>query len=104
MSTYNSVSHRPFQARSSRLSERAAEVTLYERLNSVLGNRKVVLIGDWVDDAHGFEREPIYLVRGDVIDAFNGYDRSWADLVDQHFDVVDVVPGTVLAATATVRA
>ena len=101
MSTYNSVSHRPFQARSS---ERAAEVTLYERLNSVLGNRKIVLIGDWVDDAHGFEREPIYLVRGDVIDAFNHYDRPWAELVDQHFGAVDFVPGTVLAATATVRA
>ena len=101
MSTYNSVSHRPFQARSS---ERAAEVTLYERLNSVLGNRKIVLIGDWVDDAHGFEPEPIYLVRREVIDAFNLYDRDWGELVDQHFGAVDVVPGSVFAATATVRA
>ena len=78
--------------------------TLYEHLDAVLGHRDIVLVGDWIDDAHGFEREPIYLVRGSVIGAFNSCHRPCEELVDQHFAEVDIIPGSVLAASAVVRA
>lgn len=67
-------------------------------MNAVLGRRDVVLVGDWDERTSHFEREPIYLVRGGVIDAL----LPCEDLVDEHFGTVDVVPGSTLAATATV--
>lgn len=92
------------QARSSRLSEGAAEVTLYERLNSVLGHRDIVLIGDWIGDARGFEPEPVYVVRASVLDRALMDEQDWGLVYERFNEAVDLVPGTVLAASARVRA
>lgn len=93
------LSCKPNQASSSRRSKAPCD-TLHERLDAALGDRDIVLVGNWIDDAHGFEPEPVYVVRSSVID---NDAQDW-DLLYERFSEVDIVPGTVLATTATVAA
>ena len=73
--------------------------SLFKLLNAVLSSRAVVLVGNWNEQETDFEHEPIYLVRGAVITAFNDCRRPWEELVDQHFGDVDVISGTVPLST-----
>jgi hypothetical protein len=77
---------------------------LHDLLNAALGQRDIVVVGTWIDDARGFESEPIYVVRGGVIDKALNDEQDWG-LVYERFNAgINIVPGTVLAATAVVHA
>ena len=80
------------------------KTTLYERLDGVLGQRDIVVVGTWIDDARGFEPEPIYVVRGSVIDKALNDEQDWGLVYERFSAEINIVPGTVLAASATVRA
>ena len=46
--------------------------------------------------------ETFYIVRGDLIAELGYVDGDGGDFHDRYFADVDIVPGTVVAATATV--
>ena len=80
------------------------EISLHDLLTAVLGQRDVVVVGTWVDDARGFEPEPIYLVRSSVIDKALNDEQDWGLVYERFSAGINIVPGTVLAASVTVLA
>ncbi len=77
--------------------------SLHRQLAAALGRRWVAMVFPPGRDSADPE-EVFYVIRGDIIAQLELLDGAGADFHDRHFGTVDVVPGSVFAATATVRA